>query len=338
MDRLKSILVVGPVCGSKGGVNIHLNRLSELLNNDYQFTYLDESHSTKQTIVNVRNKEFIKILKLFKSADTVFIHTGVWYLRIIYILIARLLKKRIVVTIHAWLSKTPLFQKISTQLSLKFSDDIITVNQDIGTYLNLKKTLIKPAFIPPTLEPNHILDSEILKYISNNKFKIISANAFRIDDYFGKDMYGIDLAIDLAKQIKNNKLDYKIIFIISTIQGCENKYLEYEKIINSSFLQDYILLFAKEISFVNLILKSDLIIRPTRTDGDALTIREALYLNTPILASDVVNRPEGTYTFKNGDAKDLFEQTQRILKNNSNIIEYKKENLNDLKIFYKNLL
>jgi glycosyltransferase involved in cell wall biosynthesis len=38
-------------------------------------------------------------------------------------------------------------------------------------------------------------------------------------------------------------------------------------------------------------------VRPTRSDGDALSIREALHAAVPVVASDVVERPEGTLTF-----------------------------------------
>jgi len=65
------------------------------------------------------------------------------------------------------------------------------------------------------------------------------------------------------------------------------------------------LLLNENLSFVRLIEKSDIVLRPTNTDGDALTIREALYLNKTIIASDVVNRPSGTILFKSRDTNDL---------------------------------
>ncbi|HYV46336.1 MAG TPA: glycosyltransferase, partial [Myxococcaceae bacterium] len=46
-------------------------------------------------------------------------------------------------------------------------------------------------------------------------------------------------------------------------------------------------------------------VRPTLADGDALTVREALALGTPCVASDVSARPEGTIVFRAGDPVDL---------------------------------
>jgi len=49
-------------------------------------------------------------------------------------------------------------------------------------------------------------------------------------------------------------------------------------------------------------------VRPTLADGDALTVREALALGTPCVASDVTARPEGTIVFRTGDADDLADK------------------------------
>ena len=41
--------------------------------------------------------------------------------------------------------------------------------------------------------------------------------------------------------------------------------------------------------------------RPTRTDGDAVSIREAMHFGRPVVASDAVPRPEGVVTFPSRD-------------------------------------
>lgn len=54
-----------------------------------------------------------------------------------------------------------------------------------------------------------------------------------------------------------------------------------------------------------LIGGSDLFLRPTSADGDAISVREALALGVPCVASDVVRRPEGVRLFESGDPRSL---------------------------------
>ena len=63
-----------------------------------------------------------------------------------------------------------------------------------------------------------------------------------------------------------------------------------------------------------LFKKINLFIRPTFTDGDAVSIREALSFNCSVIASDVVQRPKSTVTFKNRDFNDLYRQASSMLK------------------------
>ncbi|QRK05754.1 glycosyltransferase family 4 protein [Archangium violaceum] len=62
-----------------------------------------------------------------------------------------------------------------------------------------------------------------------------------------------------------------------------------------------------------LISRCDAFVRPTTHDGDAISVREALALGVPCVASDVCGRPHGTYTFRAGNAVDLADQVHRAL-------------------------
>ena len=62
-----------------------------------------------------------------------------------------------------------------------------------------------------------------------------------------------------------------------------------------------------------LIARCDAFIRPTTHDGDAISVREALALGVPCVASDVCGRPHGTYMFRAGNAVDLAERVHHAL-------------------------
>ena len=53
---------------------------------------------------------------------------------------------------------------------------------------------------------------------------------------------------------------------------------------------------------------ADVFVRPTRADGDAVTIREALALGCGVVASDVGHRPSGCLLFPSGDLAALTDR------------------------------
>jgi glycosyltransferase involved in cell wall biosynthesis len=56
----------------------------------------------------------------------------------------------------------------------------------------------------------------------------------------------------------------------------------------------------------------DVFVRPTRADGDALSVREALALGRAVVASDVGYRPPGCLLFRADDAADLVDRMVEV--------------------------
>ncbi len=64
---------------------------------------------------------------------------------------------------------------------------------------------------------------------------------------------------------------------------------------------------------LGLLARCDAFIRPTTHDGDSLSVREALALGVPCVASDVCSRPEGTYVFQAGQARELARRVRQAI-------------------------
>lgn len=324
----KNILEIGPY-SAVGGVSIHIKRLASLLKELHDFTFIDESPRTKveTNVFNLRSKNIPKYLRLLKDADVVHIHTGIWWLRCIHIFLAFLLRKKTVVTIHSLSNLTNRYSISITQLFLSLTSKTIFVSKEISKKFKIKNEIIIPAFIPPDISEEKNLPIEILTLLEKNKGKkIIVNNAFKLVLHKEQDLYGLDLLIDVARSIKKDNKNYKIIFVIASMEEKLNLYDHYFQIIKDENLEEEITLIPYPISFVKLMMASDLVVRATNTDGDALTVREALFLNRPIIASDVTFRPEGTILFKNRDSQDLY------LKINETLNKSKREPLNPLEI------
>ena len=67
-------------------------------------------------------------------------------------------------------------------------------------------------------------------------------------------------------------------------------------------------------TILHMIKRADALLRTTHFDGDAISVREALFLETPVVATDNKMRPAGVQLIKIGDAQDLTEAILTILR------------------------
>jgi glycosyltransferase involved in cell wall biosynthesis len=63
---------------------------------------------------------------------------------------------------------------------------------------------------------------------------------------------------------------------------------------------------------LHLINRSDILLRTTKFDGDAISIREALHLETPVIATDNGMRPNGVYLIPKQNEEKLVEAIYEI--------------------------
>lgn len=338
----KKILQIGPYSAT-GGVSTHIKRLAETFKENYDFSFIDESPITdeKQEVFNLRSGHIFKYLSLIKNADVVHIHTAIWWLLVIHILVSFFIGKKIIVTFHSKHTLTNSLYKWIIKRTLILTTKVVVVSHSFYEILNYKKVLVHNAFIPPILANEEKLNKELINHINENKDKkLIVGNAFKLVLNNNEDLYGLDLLIDIAKKIKQDKLFYKIIYVVASNDDKFQLLKKYTTIIEQENLTKTLTLLNYPLSFVNLILASDLVVRPTNTDGDALTIREALFFNKPVIASDVVDRPKGTILFKNRDVNDLYTKIKNSFETekNPNTVGLLNENyFSELNLFYEKL-
>ena len=71
-------------------------------------------------------------------------------------------------------------------------------------------------------------------------------------------------------------------------------------------LEDSFILIEESLAEVYpLLLVSHVFIRPTNTDGNSVSVKEALWFGCQVIASDAVVRPEEVILFANRDSNDL---------------------------------
>lgn len=309
----RNILFIGPLPPPVGGVSIHIKRLSKLIGNDFGIDYVDESSFIKSEYFNLRTYKLVNYIRKIRKSGLVYIHSGKRQLVIFHILAARLFGKKVILTVHAYPNIEKNFSTFIDSFFFSMAHRIIVVNSFIPDRVSLpaSKVIVKCAFLPPIMSEEPELPEELVNWVLSRKKQgdtIISANAYQLKMHNSQDLYGLDLCIEVAGRMVSKGFPVSFVYVVSSLDKHRDLYEKYQRIIQEGHFQDHFLLLNEQISFVKLVTYSDIVLRPTNTDGDALTVREGLFLGKPVIASDVIPRPENTILFKNRDSNDLEEK------------------------------
>jgi glycosyltransferase involved in cell wall biosynthesis len=327
-NKKAKIAIIGSYPPPYGGISVHIKRMKNYLDKNLVECVIYNTSRVMGNIINVKPiisyKKFILQIPFLKS-NVLHFHSTNFKIRMLLGLF-RVLGKKIILTIHGeslhdQLTKLNLIGHYLLIFSLRNINKIICVNPktkkellDLG--FNSKKIEIIPAFIPPTSDETDIKKLPEFFHKIRHKHKIlITANAFRISFYNNEDLYGIDLSIELMKLlIDNGYKDIGFIYVIPDI-GDYDYFEKMQNLVKKYNFEEYFHFYTKPVAYPAVINMCDLFIRPTNTDGDALSIREAILLKRPAIASNICKRPGGTILFKNRNVDDLYNKAIYVIEN-----------------------
>lgn len=349
MNRNKKIkiLLIGPYLPPYGGVSVHISRLIKLLQNEFDLDFIDESPVRKEDYFNIRSLNFFKYIKKIAASDVVYIHSGTNVLRCIHIITGKVLLKKVILVLHGFSSKPNKFNAYVNGKIYNITNRIVVANRNIADVFGLSehRYIVKEAFLPPDISKEPPLPVEVKELILRKKEEgkiIICANASRLDKYENQDLYGVDMCIELAHRLKAKHVSFFFIFILSSIRPYKEVFLQYQNTIKTLNLEGEFWLLHQKLSFVKIMELSNVVVRPTNTDGDSLTIREGLFLGKKVIASDAVTRPAGTIEFQTRNPDDFEAKFKKFIIDNISLKEKTAETINylneDLRHFYTDLV
>jgi len=285
MNKLeKKIFIIGKVPPPIGGVTIHVKRLLDILDQkEIEYTFIS---LTKKTILNY-------MIKTNKNT-IIHLHTSSPFIRFMFSFFNKFKKSNILLnTYHGNLGRFGILKNWMDKFSIKHSTIPIVLNNEsfsIAKDINSRTRQIS-AFIPPNLEEP--LSNKINKLIVNLKKEkplVFCTNASNLSfDRNKQEIYYGTFLVKLFCKDENQKFG----FIFSDPSGNYKKHFESIKLKPTN----NIIIISKPHSFYNILKLSDCFIRATTTDGDPLSVKEALFLKKIVFASNVIERPNEVFTF-----------------------------------------
>ncbi len=322
------IALVGIYPPPYGGRSIHIKRLNKRFEKDgVTCTVYENSGVFKKenNVIIMKSMSTWLIDQLLHGIeDVIHCHNYSPKSLILFSLLSILKDKKIIFTLHSFrysLKDFDLWSKFAFWLATRVRVYFIAVSPEIKekiVSLGVKSEYVEviPAFIPPALDEMDVswLPESLQNIRKKYKF-LITANAFRISFYNDYDLYGIDLSIELMKRLVDNGYrDIGFIYVIPDI-GDYEYFEKMKKLIEKYDLKKYFHFHTEPVAYPAVINLCDMFIRPTNTDGDALSIREALTLKKPTITSDVCKRPEGTILFEKRSVDSLYFKTIQVIEN-----------------------
>jgi len=224
------------------------------------------------------------------------------FMHLVVAIICKATRRKHIMTYHGNLGRWDWFRNKCENLAIRLSDAPLVLNRHslgIAGTLNRRSRLLS-AFIPPL--DGEDLDGDIRSKLddrSTGKSLFFCANAFRLSrDKTGAEIYGIIPLVEIFRRHADRLL------IVSDPSGTYSEHYAS----NNEEMPENVVLISRAHSFFELLKRCDHLIRPTTTDGDSISIREALYLGVGVIASDCVDRPAGVITHRTGDWRDLEEK------------------------------
>jgi glycosyltransferase involved in cell wall biosynthesis len=326
MNKPAALAILGSYPPPYGGVGVHTQRLGALLDQRGVRYVIYNGTSDSGDGVRVipvargRGKWLLKYM-LTGREPAVYLTSDRLITWIMVALMAVFRGKRTMVRLRNsmlpdWMARSR-WRRFWAGWALRRMDGVVCVSRllaECTERLGIPRERIhySPGFLPPSLDAGERaqVNPAAWSFIESHR-PVIAANG-KVDWYDGHDLYALDHLVELAVRLKKDFPSIGIVVCFWHHQHADQAYLE-DLMRRAAKLGVPDNVFFNTVSgvFVPVLAAADVFVRPTASDGDANSVREALFLGVPTVASDAVERPESALLFRTRDLDD-FETKVRI--------------------------
>lgn len=325
------VLLVGPVPPPHGGISVHVATLERRLLDagvDCRVVDLGGGAGREPLASWRRLRSLARIRRLARAGWTAHVHTNghnpkSWLLALACARAARSAPAR-VLTLHsgfvpAYLAGASTTARALARRALRDYRRVVCVNAEIRDAVARigvegARLCVAPAYVcgagldETAVDPNAAaaaaaLPEPIARWLADDRPRLLAVLFFRPE-------YGLDLLIEALARLRHRHPALGCLLL----GGGEGE-PEARAAVRAAGLAGCVR-FGGDVEHAlcrSLMARADLFVRPTRVDGDALSVREALALGVPVVASDAGFRPPGTALFSRGDAGELAERLEQVL-------------------------
>lgn len=235
--------------------------------------------------------------RFFTRYDIAHIHYSNLLKRLLGVILARLLARRVIFTVHGkFLDMNNVYNKLSVALS----HGVIVLNERLFNTLQEQGIHTSVTILPSIFEEGFEQDDKQQAYFEadpDTQYALLYACDRNYRD--GHEVYGVEFVLNQLERFSDNQK-----LVLLDISG------EYRK--EAEALKSRIVYIDKVVNFSSLLKQVDMYLRPTYMDGASVAVQEAMVLQVPVLASDVVDRPEGVVTYRYMDGDDFADKLSDI--------------------------
>ena len=309
------VLLVGPLPPPNGGISVHVMQTHRRLTAaGVTCEVLDPSRTRGKFVLAG------KLARYASQGWEIQLHTNghntkSWLMALICGTIARANGVPASLTLHSGM--VPQYVAGSTagralaRLACSLQQHIVCVSpaiQEAIASLSLDRQVlrqrleVRSAFTAPET-PTVSLDQPLVQWMDNHSPLLSTTLFFRPE-------YGFPLLVDAIARLRQI---YPSIGCV-VMGSCEHGGDALERVRQADIEENMLLLGDVEHECcLSVMAGCDLFVRPTLHDGDSISVREALALSVPVVASRTGNRPEGVHLFQPGSVDDLVAQALRVL-------------------------
>jgi glycogen(starch) synthase len=183
-----------------------------------------------------------------------------------------------------------------TRWALRSFDVLIAVSAEIEQSLAPAvghPVAVIPAYLPDG-DDRSVLSAEADAFLRQGRSLVMAAYRLSVDGR-GRTVYGLETAIGSFAAVAHDHPELRLAIFLASPPRSRRESHQLQSLVRQAGDQDVrrrIGVFYGQ-PLVQALQLATVYLRPTLTDGDAVSIREAMAAGLPVLASDVAARPDG---------------------------------------------